>query len=366
MARKKNNNEQGVSMDSLMDALTNVVAVLIVILILLQTDVQQAVEKLLNDLKPASQEEIQAAQKQKQQLLDQVKKQEDLLKAPEPTPQELGKMDADLSLLEKSIQMKQSALLELDLLQKKIELHKKEESEERKKTDAILAEINRIKALLDQTPIPKAPQPTVVSIPNSRDIPESAVLFYVYTHKDQIHLVDPTQAKKIVMGEFSSNERNLFRELRKIPKKADVRVYDQEKIVKFFAAKNLKLRNQALSVPYNKPWTKLFVRINFDPSKGDATLADCELPQGRFHNVCNYIKQTPRCVVIFKVHPNSFATYIKAREIADKLNIPCGWEVDNNNVYDQGLDFEVNRLEQPPPPKPATTPPVAAPKRKLD
>jgi hypothetical protein len=275
-------------------------------------------------------------------------------------------MEADLSLLETSIKEKQAALLELGVLQKKHETHKKEESAERKKTDAILAEINRIKALLDQTPIPKAPQPSVVNIPNSRDIPESAVLFYIYTHKDQIHLVDPTQAKKVIMGEFSSNERNLFRELRKVPKKADVKVYDQEKIVKFFASKNLKLRNQALSVPYNKPWTKLFVRINFDPSKGDATLADCEKPQGRFHNICNYVKQTPRCVVIFKVHPNSFATYIKAREIADKLNIPCGWEVDSNNVYDQGLDFEVNRLEQPPPPKPGAPPAVAAPKRKLD
>ena len=50
MARKKSNDEQGVSMDSLMDALTNVVAVLIVILILLQVDVGQTVERMLNDL----------------------------------------------------------------------------------------------------------------------------------------------------------------------------------------------------------------------------------------------------------------------------------------------------------------------------
>jgi hypothetical protein len=58
----------------------------------------------------------------------------------------------------------------------------------------------------------------VVRIPNSRDIAESAVLFYVYTIRDQIHLVDPPQAKKMIMGEFKSNERALFRELRKIPK----------------------------------------------------------------------------------------------------------------------------------------------------
>lgn len=280
MARKKSSDEQGVSMDSLMDALTNVVAVLIVILILLQMDVEQAVEKLLNDLKPATKEEVQLAKQQKQQLVDQIKKQQDLLKAPEPTPQELGKIEADLSLLENSIKENKTALMELGTLQKKVEEQKKSEADERKKTDAILTEINRIKALLDQTPIPKAPQATVVKIPNSRDIPSSAVLFYIYTVNDQIHLVDPPQAKKLVMGEFKSNERALFRELRKIPKKPDVRIYDQEKTVQFFTAKNLKVRNQSISVPYNKPWTRLNMRITFDPAKGDATLADCEQARG--------------------------------------------------------------------------------------
>lgn len=366
MARKKSSDEQGVSMDSLMDALTNVVAVLIVILILLQMDVEQAVEKLLNDLKPASPEEVQIAKQQKQQVLEQIKKQQDLLKAPEPTPQELGKIEADLSLLENSLKENKTALMELDSLKKKVEEQKKSEAEERKKTDAILTEINRIKALLDETPIPKAPQATVVRIPNSRDIPESAVLFYIYTHADQIHLVDPPQSKKLVMGEFKSNERALFRELRKIPKKADIKIFDQEKTVQFYAQKNLKLRNQSISVPYNKPWTRLNMRITFDPTKGDATLADLDQPRGRFFNICNYIKQTPRCVVIFKVNPNSFATYIKAREIADKLNIPSGWEIDGGNAYQEPLDFEVNRLEQPPAPQPGAAPAKPGPKRKLD
>lgn len=366
MARKKSSDEQGVSMDSLMDALTNVVAVLIVILILLQMDVEQAVEKLLNDLKPATVEEVQLAKQEKQQLIDQIKKQEDLLKAPEPTPQELGKIEADLSLLENSIKENKTALMELGALQKKVEAEKKLEADERKKTDAILTEINRIKALLDETPIPKAPQATVVKIPNSRDIPESAVLFYIYTVNDQIHLVDPPQAKKMIMGEFKSNERALFRELRKIPKKADIKIYDQEKTVQLFAAKNLKVRNQTISVPHNKPWTRLNMRITFDPAKGDATLADCEQPRGRFHNICNYIKQTSRCVVIFKVNPNSFPTYLKAREIADSLNIPCGWEIDGGNIYQEPLDFEVNRLEEPPAPKPGAAPQPPGPKRKLD
>jgi len=366
MARKKSNDSEAVSMDSLMDALTNVVAVLIVILILLQVDVTNTVEKMLNDLKPASPEQIVAAQQQQAQLQQQIKKQQEMLKAPEPTPQELGKIEADLSLMEDSLKKHSAGLMALDQLKKQVEAQKKIESEERKKTDVILAEINRIKALLDETPIPKVPQATVVKIPNSRDIPETADIYYCYIVGDQAHFVDPYEAEKMIMAEFKSNERILFRELRKIPKKADVRIYDQEKIVQFYAQRNLKVRNQSISVPYNKPWPRLNFRITFDPKKGDASLADMEQERGRFHNVCNRVRSSPRSVLIFKVNPNGFATYIKAREIADSFNIPCGWEIDGSTYFQAPLDFEVNRLEQPPPPKPGAAPAKPAPKRKLD
>lgn len=366
MARKRSSDTQGVSMDSLMDALTNVVAVLIVILILLQTDVKQSVEKFLGDLKPATPEDIQAAKDRKQELARQLQRQQELFKAPKPTEQEIAAIRADLSLLEKSLEENKTALLEIAELRKKVEAEKKNEAAEQKKTEPILAEISRLKALLDQTPVPKAPEPTVVKLPNSREIPDSAVVFYIHTIKDQIHLVDARQARDMVMEEFKFNERALFRETRRVPNKPDVRVYDQEKIVQHFTRKNLKIRKQSVTVPYNKPWTRLNFRVTFDPADGDATLADCEQPQGRFDNICNYIKRTPRCVVIFKVHPNSFATYLRAREIVDKHMIPCGWELDLSPHYQERLDFEVNNLEKPPPPKPGEKPPPPAPKRKLD
>ncbi len=363
MARRKNNNEQGVSMDSLMDALTNVVAVLIVILILLQCDVQNQVEKLLNDLKPASTEEIAAAQMQKQNLITQIKSKTDLLGAPEPTPEQFGKIEADLMLLEKSLKKHDTSLMELANLRKKVEEQKSLVGVEQKKTDAILVEIARIKALLDQTPIPKAPSPTVVRIPNSRPIPESAELFYCFIINDQAHLVDAPAAKKMIMKEMKDHERDLLRSINKVPKKPDVKIFDQEKTVTHFAQSNLKIRNYNITVPYNKPWPVLYMRITFDPKKGDASLADMEQPKGRFHNVCNYVRSVPRSVIIFKVHTNGFATYLKAREIADSLNIPCGWEVDNNPYYQERLDFKVNNLEQPPKPTGPSKPGLT---RKLD
>ena len=364
MARRKPTDEQGVSMDSLMDALTNVVAVLIVILLLLQTNVKQTVEKFLGDLTPATPEQIETAKEQKAELSAQLQRQQELFKRPKPTEQEISAARADLSLLEKSIEKNKAALLELSELRKRVDAERKIEEAEQKKTEPILAEIARLKALLDQTPVPKAPEPTVVKLPNSREIPESAVVFHIHTFKDQIHLIDIEQARRMIMEEFDFHERSLFRELKRIPGKPDVRVYDQEKVVRHFAGKNLKVRKQGISVPYNKPWTRLNFRVTFDPNEGDATLADLEVPRGRFHNICDYIKRTPRAVVIFKVHPNSFATYLKAREIADQMLIPSGWEIDGNAFYQGRLEFLVNNLEQPPPPSPGPQP--LRPSTKLD
>jgi hypothetical protein len=366
MARRKPSDDQGVSMDSLMDALTNVVAVLIVILILLQTNVKQTVEKFLGDLTPATPEQIEAAKDQKKELAAQWQRQQELFKAPKPTEKEIAALRADLSLLEKSIEENKVALLELSELRKKVEAEKKIEEAEQRKTEPILAEIARLKALLDQTPAPKAPEAAVVRLPNSRPIPETAEIFQIHTFKDQIHLVDAGQARRMIMDEFKFHERNLFRELKRISGKPDVRVYDQEKVVRHFAEKNLKVRKQSISVPYNKPYTRLNFRVTFDPNDGDATLADLEQARGRFHNICDYIKRNTRAVIIFKVHPNSFATYLKAREIADQMGIPCGWEIDGNNFYQERLEFPVNNLEQPPPPKPGAQPPPPRPSTKLD
>lgn len=365
MARRKSNDEQGVSMDSLMDALTNVVAVLIVILILLQVDVGQTVERMLNELEPATPEQIELAQQEKQKIADQISKQQELLKAPEPTPQEIGAIQADLSILEISLKNQEQSLMEISALRKKLDEQKKIESAEKQKTDTILAEIARIKAQIDQTPIPKAPEATVVKIPNSRDIPESAQIFYCFIHEDQATLVDAIEGEKLIMAELKRHERTLVHSVKKIPKKPDLVIYDQEKVVSHFKQRDLKIRNLSVTVPYNKPRNYLHMRITFDPKKGDASLADMEQPKGRFHKVCEFVRNTPRSVIIFKVHPNGFATYLKAREIADDMNIPCGWEIDGNSAYQEMLPFRVNNLEEPPP---QTTPakPNTNPKRKLD
>jgi len=365
--RNRSTDAEGLNLDSLMDALTNVVAVLILILILLQVDVGQTVDRILGNLKPATKEQIARAADEVAKAKRDLARQQAALNAPPPTPDQIAKVRADLALLEKDATARQAALLEHGKLVALYNKTKAAADAELAKTNKVLEEIRKLTALLDQTPVPKAPPATVVRIPDSREIPEDANIYYCVIRDDSAHLVDLISAKANVMREFDRRQRELFRELVKIKGKPDRRIYDQDKVVKYFASQNLNVRNQSVTVPYNRPWTRLNVRIEIDPKKGDASKADIETPKGRFHAICNKLSSYPRRVLIFKVHPNSFGTYLKAREIADQYRIPCGWEIDGATAFALPLDFEVNRLEEPPPPQPgAAPPPKPTPKRKLD
>lgn len=364
MGRRKSEESEG-NMDSLMDALTNVVAVLIVILILLQIDVENTVNKIFDQLPPATPEAVEFSKNQLKDIEEMLKKEQELLDAPAPDEVQLTQVKTDLSLLEKSIEENKARLLALAELKKLAEKTEKESEAEKKLTDERLAKIRELEALLDQTPRPKAQAASVVSIPDSRTIPNNANIFYCFITGEQAHLVDAIEAKEMVMKAFDGKKRDFKSERIRDQGQRTRYVYDQEEVVGFFGSQEMKVRGQTITVPYNKPWTRLHYRVTFDPAKGDASLADMQQAGGRFHKMMDYVKAAQRPVLIFKVHPSGFPTYLKAREIADQKQIPAGWEVDGNPFFSGLLDdFEVNRLEDPPP-APATPQPPR-PARKLD
>ena len=364
-SRRRKRDEEGGSLDSLMDALTNVVAVLILILILLQADVRQAVEKIVESLKPVSVEQLQQARQKQQEMEKTIAAREKQRQAPAPTPAEIAKLKADLALLEKASARDEKLLIELKKLQQTAEQTGQKAKAEKAKTDAVLAEIARLEALLDQTPRPAVKRPTVVRLPNSREIPKNAAIYYCYITGNQAHLVDPGATRETLMEAFDREARNLIRERVKVKGARDRVIYDQEKTVAFFASKNWNVRNQTITVPFNRPWTRLNFRIEFDPAKGDASLDDMNQPDGRFHRMMKLVRSYRNGVLMFRVRPDGFETYLKAREIADEMRMPCGWEIDGNNAYAEPLEFEVNRLEEPPAAPPQKEKPVPRPKRVL-
>jgi hypothetical protein len=65
--------------------------------------------------------------------------------------------------------------MDLDVFKKQLEDRRKERELAKAETDKMLAELERLKALLDQTPEFKPPPPTYVRLPNPRPYPEKPV-----------------------------------------------------------------------------------------------------------------------------------------------------------------------------------------------
>ena len=162
--RRRSNSDGGVNLDSLMDALTNVVAVLILVLILVQADVSKKVVEFMEGLKPATPEQVANAGKKLKSLQAKSKKLDQFLSREAPSQKEIEAEKRQLALLEKDMEKRDDLLAKLDQLKKLAEKVKAQRDAESKKTTKIQEEIARLESLLDKTPILKI-EPTVVRIP---------------------------------------------------------------------------------------------------------------------------------------------------------------------------------------------------------
>lgn len=366
MAKRRHEHGTELPFVALMDTMTNVVGVLTIVLVMMGISIAHAVRKILSDLPPATAAQVAQALT----ALDQIKatqsaNQQQL--AALATPPAAGTIEAELIRLEAAVKDPNLKLFDLEALRKELAARGGELARQQAALAALISERDRLKALLATTPAPKAPPARVVRIPNSRDVPANANLYYCYIRNDQVYLVDPFAAKQLVMDEFNREKRNFIHHKVKIPHAPDQIVYDQTKIASHFASRNLMLRGQKITVPENKFSTRLNYRIDFSGDKGDAALGDMNQPKGRFYQIANKLSSYPQMALVFKVHPQGFETYLRAREIADATRIPSGWEVDGGTAFTGPLDFDVNRLAQPPPPaKPAPPTGPPPPKRRLD
>ncbi len=367
MARKKNSDSgEGINLDSLMDALTNVVAVLILVLILVQADVTQKVVKFLEDLQPATPEQVEASRKlleemnKKQQTID------DKLKEDPPTPEQIEEEKRRIALLEESLKDTTEMLADINELKTLEAQVRKERDAEHEKTVVVQEEIAKLEAMLDQTPVLKAPPPAEVTIPNSRPIPPSAEVYHAFAIKDRVHVIDPITPLAAFEEEFRKMKRDWLIERIK-QQGSDRYIYDQKKVTAHFAKFSFKApEGQKVEIIAYPTGTRLYMTITPDAEKGGTPMEELEKPGSPFSKAAVALKENRKAVVLFHVNPDSFNTYLKARSLMDRANIPAGWEVDPAPRYHfQIPDIEVNRLEEPPetPPVPQKPkPPTLGPK----
>lgn len=365
--RRRRNDSSGVNLDSLMDTLTNVVGILIIILILVQINVSQAVKKIVSDLPPVTLEEHAKLKADAAAIAAHRESLRDAQTNDARNKAELDKANAEFALLEAQ-RPTDVKLVDLATLQAQLEEKRKLNALQKEEMAGMLAESDRMKALLASTPVPRAiaqPPAKLVKIPSSRPVPDKARFVHVIITKGQIFVLDVEGAEQMVMREFNSVKQTMVSEKKKDAAGKTVYIYDQQKVVDFLAKRALSLRNATIAVPINKPWTRLPMKLTVSPGRGEPPEVARRLTS-QFSATLQKMKGT-NAVVWFHVLPDSFESYLQAREITDAAGIPAGWEVAGEPAFAIALnDFDVAPLEAPPVAVPDAQVPIDPPKKTLD
>lgn len=368
MARKRTSSDGGISLDSLMDALTNVVAVLILVLILVQADVSQKVQKFLDDLQPATPEEVAASKKLVDELQRKQRVAEARLREKPATPEEIAEEKRQIALLEKSMEENKELLADLDKVRALEKTVRAERDAENQQTSAVQKEIARLEGLLDTIPAPESDTPAVVNIPNSRPIPAEAASFHAIVHANRIHMIDTQAVLSVFRREFERKKNEWLHQRVKRKGTADVFIYDPNKIAAHF--KNFNWGNtqgQKIEIRVVPTGHHMSLVITPDLAKGGAAVEDLRQAGGEFAKAIQRIRQTRNSVLLYRVHPNAFETYLAARELSEIANVSAGWDVNGSPNFSMGIpDLRVMRLQEPPPSQGGGAPRPPALKPKLD
>jgi hypothetical protein len=315
--------------------------------------VTQKVQKVLDDLAPATPEEVAEANQRIDDLRNNLRIAEARLRETPPTPEAIEEDKRDIALLEESMEESKDLLVELEKLKelaKKLGLTREEEN---KKTTVIQEQIAKLEAMLDQTPAIDPNQPTVVNIPNSRPIPADAKVYYAIAWQDRIHIIDPITPLEMFNREFDRNKHDWVE--KRIKKKgADSYIYSRSKILNHF--KNFDWKNsrgQKVNIAIYPTSSRIQLQIKPDLAKGGTPLEELGKPGNAFANAAVILKRSFDSVLMFQVHPNSFRAYLEARDLIDKANIAAGWDMTWSPDYRTTIpDIRVRRIEEPK--KPAT------------
>ncbi|HRQ89957.1 MAG TPA: hypothetical protein PLA50_14255 [Bacteroidia bacterium] len=183
MSKRRHAEEFEIPFVALMDTMTNVVGVLIIVLVLVGISVASAVKKILTDLPPVTQEQLEELQKIMAQKTE-VKDPKELSEQIAALEVELRKSVDELTTLDTTATG--LSLANIPDLEQQIAGKKKERDTKRTENEKLLAELDKLKATLDQTPIVAAAPGTVVRLPNPRPYPEKPVETKIIVAKEGV------------------------------------------------------------------------------------------------------------------------------------------------------------------------------------
>ncbi len=170
MAKRKHD-EQELPFVALMDTMTNVVGVLIIVLVMVGLSISDVVKTVLSELPPVTPDEL-AQIREEVKTLPKLLTPEQIEEQKQKAETDLKKAIEDLKTVDTADLASKMKSMDLDTYRKQLADRKKEREAKKAETDKLLAEVERLKALLDQTPVYQPPAPKIVRLPNPRAYPE--------------------------------------------------------------------------------------------------------------------------------------------------------------------------------------------------
>lgn len=344
MAKRKSSDGEALNLDSLMDALTNVVAVLILVLLLVNADATNTIVKYIEGLEPATPEELQQSKAMLENLLQQKKDAQDIFKKPPPTPEEIEAAKRRLVKLQADIKIKGAELTSISELRQQLVVAEADRDKEKEIVVTLQKEIETMKSQLDNTNV-EEPKDNIVQdikIPEVKNVPDDAEIFYVYIRGTRFALFDHKAIIDEIEKEWAPKRKDFVIDKTTIKgkdkKSVEIDVHDIPKTREFLkgVAKNLKSNTMNVNVQIHvadfAQVPSMELTINGEQGLDVKILDE---PQNPFAEALRKISNIKNAVVYFRLddHANvakdSFLTYQKAREYVDKKfpKIPVGWGI---------------------------------------
>ncbi|MGB8170504.1 MAG: hypothetical protein WCF18_23575 [Chthoniobacteraceae bacterium] len=382
MARRGGHHEEELPFVALMDTMTNVVGVLIIVLVMVGIGLARSVNKVLSELPPVTVEEHAKLKKE----VEETKPKHDLQKVDEENKkleQDLRKSTEALQTLDVTTDKQAVKLIDVDDLQKQLEAKRKERDAKKSAVEKMLAEVDQLKARLDTTPVYTPPPAVVVKLPNPRPMPDKAEVQHFLVAGGRIFYLNDEQFQEMVEAELRRAEATIAisKETVKGPdgKPVMVRdkagrtspqrkiVYDAKKLTDYFARVHLGNRDVKVEVIPTATSNRIPMKITPLPNAGE-TIEQAKSLISVFQTLLKKFKADPKAVVWFHVFKDSIPTYLAAREYADQIGVPVGWDIYGQPTFSRTMPPEYTLNITPPPaaPAPAGAVSIAPPKQTLD
>lgn len=367
----------GGSLDSLLDTMTNVVGILVILLTVTQLGVSDAVKRIGSGggVKPEvieqAREQLEELLRLRANLLDRLKAlvEQDDSDADEKL-RKLQKLIADYKadiavLLENEERKRREAELELQKLKEEVEEKIRRQEEEanklRTKINGNEDELASLRAKLAETPVQGPLPDKVINLPNPRPAPEGAKPVTFLCREGRIMLVDVEGIQEV-----AQKRAGFIIQRRRLDRDPDAGI-DGKALADEFNRDPPNDRNRYFDVKMTIAGRVPKLVLHRREGAGD-TAEQLQRSSSRYQQQVKRI-DPDEFYLQFLVWPDSFETYLQAREISARRGLLAGWRAQTTSgeyTIDLGVPLRVGPPPPPPkpkpPPKPGEEPPKPPPK----